>query len=468
MLFRSRFTLQAGAIAFVVGDAWTLTVEEAEQFVVITTPAINSTPQTEKVWRRGVSLTPGSSWRELATIAPVSGQVDGSIQPWFFNASATRAVTCRGLGEDAGGFTLGTVGRSLNVDTLGVSDTVSTGGKITYTVTITTTATEPDPSPPPDERATAKTVTNATASGGPFDQLMARDFVSDSMIELSIRLTGSCDGSASFSNVTIETQDVELAGGYSVEATLIWSGGGPGELVLFSMSGSGTRTWLWGEGGDPNFFESHRSITFLHRSLRDIADPAATIMALTVYDGVNSVDEDSEAGQFYETASSVTLSHLVAGSAVEEITGGSGPALINSDGWSSWVNVTSWVNDSVEDYSATEYFAGLRALSSTWALRVNAFEGAVPSDPIIAQGGLPTANTSTGRGLQTSAQDTRGNWLMTAEIASFGTADMSWPGSISASGTYTTQAGGPDALTPSLVATLTGYAPHDRWDVGAF
>ncbi len=43
-----------------------------------------------------------------------------------------------------------------------------------------------------------------------------------------------------------------------------------------------------------------------------------------------------------------------------------------------------------------------------------------------------------------------------------------WPGSFPGSGTYTTQAGGPDALTPSLVATLTGYAPHDRWDVGAF
>ena len=81
---------------------------------------------------------------------------------------------------------------------------------------------------------------------------------------------------------------------------------------------------------------------------------------------------------------------------------------------------------------------------------------------------LPVANTGTGRGLQTSAQDTRGNWLMTAELAAFGTSDMRWPGSIGASGTYTTQAGGPDALTPSLVATLTGYAPHDRWDVGAF
>lgn len=460
-----RFTLQAGAIAFVVGDTWTLTVEEAEQFVAITTPAINSTPQTEKVWRRGVSLTPGSSWRQLATIAPVSGQVDGSIQPWFFNASATRAVTCRGLGEDAGGFTLGTVGRSLNVDTLGVSDTVSTGGKITYTVTLTTTATEPHPSPPPDERATAKTVTNATASSGPFEQLMARDFVGDSMIELSIRLTGSCDGSASFSSLSVDPQNVELSGSYSVAATLIWSGGGPGELVLFSMSASGSRTRLQ---GDPNIHESSRSITFLHRTLRDIADPAATIMALTVYDGANSVEEVTP-GEYYETASSVTLSHLVAGSAVEEITGGSGPALIGipfSD--SSWVLVTSYVNDSVEDYSAPEDLAGLRALSSTWALRVNASAGAVPSDPIIAQGGLPAAATSTGRGLQTSAQDTRGNWLMTAEVASFGTADMSWPGSISGSGTYTTKAGGPDALTPSIVATLTGYAPHDRWDVGAF
>jgi hypothetical protein len=294
---------------------------------------------------------------------------------------------------------------------------------------------------------------------------MARDFVGDSMIELSVRLTGSCDGSASFSSLSVEPQNVELTGGYSAAATLIWSGGGPGELVLFSMSASGSRTRLQ---GDPNIHESSRSITFVHRTLRDIADPAANIMALTVYDGANSVDEVTP-GDYYETASGVTLSHLVAGNAVEEITGSSGPASIGipfPD--ETWVLMTSQVNDAIEESSSTIDFAGLRALSSTWALRVNAFQGAVPSDPIIAQGGLPAANTSTGRGLQTSAQDTRGNWLMTAEIASFGTADMSWPGSISGSGTYTTQAGGPDALTPSLVATLTGYAPHDRWDVGAF
>ena len=191
-------------------------------------------------------------------------------------------------------------------------------------------------------------------------------------------------------------------------------------------------------------------------------------MALTVYDGANSVDEVIP-GDYYETASGVTLSHLVAGNAVEEVTGSSGPASISIPFVdSTWVLVTSQVNDLIESSSETIDFAGLRGLSSTWAMRVNAFQGAVPSDPVVADGGLPAANTGTGRGLQTSAQDTRGNWLMTAEIASFGTADMSWPGSIGSSGTYTTQAGGPDALTPSLVAALTGYAPHDRWDVGAF
>jgi hypothetical protein len=45
---------------------------------------------------------------------------------------------------------------------------------------------------------------------------------------------------------------------------------------------------------------------------------------------------------------------------------------------------------------------------------------------------------------------------------------MRFPGQISASGTYTLQAGGPDALTAAQVATLTAYAPHERWDIGAF
>lgn len=460
-----RFTLQAGSVAFVVGDTWTLTAEEAEQFVVITTPDLDATPRTETVWRRGVSLTPGSSWRQLATIAPVSGQVDGSIQPWFFNASATLAVTCRGLGEDAGGFTLGTVGRSLNLGTLAVSDTVSSGGKITYTTTLTTTDSEPHPADPSIDRALAKTVINATAAGGPFDQLMARDFVSDSMIELSIRLSGSVEGSADFTDVPSEPQGLSLTGGYSVLATMVWTGGGPAELVLFSMSGSGSYTQLSGGGG----FGKDRSLTFEHRSLRDIAGPDAAAVAFTAYEGVNSVEQDGGTGDYYETASGVMLSHSVAGSSVANVTGGSGPLMVTETiATNYWVQVIAHVNDSVENDSWTEDFAALRGLSSAWALRVMTFQSEIPGDPVLAGGGLPSANASTGRGLQTSAQDTRGNWLMTAEVAAFGTTDMSYPGSISASGTYTLQAGGPDTLTAAQVASLTAYAPHDRWNIGAF
>lgn len=90
-------------------------------------------------------------------------------------------------------------------------------------------------------------------------------------------------------------------------------------------------------------------------------------------------------------------------------------------------------------------------------------------------GGVAVTSTAlpalaTGREYHTGATDTRGNWLLAAEIAAPSVVLMpgSFPSSFPGSGTYTLQAGGPDTLTPATVHALTGYAGNDLWGIGAY
>jgi len=131
------------------------------------------------------------------------------------------------------------------------------------------------------------------------------------------------------------------------------------------MSGSGSYTQSSGGEG----FSKTRSLTFEARTLRDIAGAGASVIALTSYAGVNSVEQDGASGDYYETASGVTLSHSVAGSIVSTVSGDSGPTLITDPVNSNyWMQVIAHVNDSVENDAYTLAFAGLAALSSSWGV----------------------------------------------------------------------------------------------------
>lgn len=454
-----RFTLQSGAIAFAVGDAWIVTVEEAEQFVVIVTPAVDSTPRTETVWRRGVSLSPGSSWLQIGSVAPVAGQVDGSIQPWFINASATRAVTCRGLGADADGVTNGVVGRTLNLDTLSVTDTPQTAAPVQSVSTLTMTGTVPNTNPPPPDKASAATQTLATSNGGPHEQLMAQDFDGDTLVSVSLRYTASVSGSISLAALTdFDAPEADRNGtsSYSVHFDLVWSSGQ--ELEVFHLVGS--------DAVNDTTIQTHdrqTTRTYRHKVLLDISDSVGGHLAWTEYSGTQTEVSDATYFPDHATNATATLKHEVGGAEVSTGTGSSGPHIsdpIPGDVYWGFLFLRPtgevWTVE-----TSVGVLAGVGALGSAWAsVGVGA---ANLSAPI-----LPSVNVTTGRGFQTSAQDDRGNWLMAAEIAAFGTTDMRWPGQISASGTYTLQAGGPDALTAALVASLTAYAPDDRWNIGAF
>lgn len=459
-----RFELQSGAIAFALGDAWTVSVEEADQFVVVVVPAVDGVNRTETVWRRGVSLTPAGPWRQIASIDPVAGQVGGSLQPWFFNASATRAVTCRGLGEDAGGYTLGTVGRTLNVDTLGLTDAPQAAPVVHYVATSTMTASVPNTTPPPDDLASAATYTLATSNPGPHEQLMAQDFDGDTLITVSIEFSATLTGSITLAALThFGNPEADRSGtaSFAVHADLVWSSGQ--RLEIFDLSGSGAVT-----DTTVQTFERSFSRAFRHVVLLDIADAGGAGLAYTHYAGSQSAGQPDFPN--IDESAAARIEHLVHGQTVSFLDSTSGPHVsdpLSGDGW--WAMLHLRPSQDVWTVETNTYnLAAVRGLGDTWRIGhgITMFSGAELSTVAISATTLPTV--ASGKGFQTSAQDTRGNWLMAAELAAYGTTDLRWPGSITGSGTYTLQTGGPDSLTPATVATLTAYSPDDRWDIGAF
>jgi hypothetical protein len=476
-----RFTLQSGGIAFAVGDAWIVTAEEAEQFVVIVTPAVGgASPVTETVWRRGVSLSPGSSWRQIASVAPAAGQVGGSIQPWFINASATRAVTCRGLGEDVSGYTNGVVGRTLNMDTLTVTDAVETSTAPIYTVTRVVNAVHP-PGSPQEGDAMDVTITNTTPSTLPVAQLMALDYDGDAAVRVEIEVSGSCTGSSHMwviyddpdwhgvRDFTDGQYETTLDTSYAAQADIVWRVGGAEALrhVAFSLSASGSYVETWYDSPTPR--QATLSESFTHQPIMDVAGPRGEKLALTRYAGGQTAEWNLGVVAYQQSASGVQLQHLVGGAVVAETLGGSGPHGFTPASVY-WGMQLRWPGtEGAAGPPSSAPIIGVGGLGSQWRIVRGVGSTGETNDPEPTTANtLPSVNTTTGRGFQTSAQDTRGNWLMAAEIAAFGTTDMRWPGQISASGTYTLQAGGPDALTAAQVASLTAYATHDRWNIGAF
>lgn len=473
-----RVLISAGAVPFALGDTWTLTVEEAEQFVVITTPDVGTTPRTETVWRRGVSLSPGSSWRELATIPPVAGQVNGSLQPWFVNASATQADTVRSLGSDATdiGGTLGVVHRRLNLATLAVTDTVETSSRPTYTRVTTATAA--------DETGTHALTDVATSnSTGPRRQLMAVDYDGDQLVRVEVEFDGHMDGTSSMVEHAGQPgfedgqHDVDLSASYSAWADLVWTGGAEYQrLRVFNLSASATMTHHWAPHTDPQVFTHNLSEALTARVVRDIADPRAARVAYTEYAGTQANTDDGSGAMISGDATG--MRHWVAGSLLADVGGSISPSpatgpsigrfanmVIAYDGEATSPGVVGTETVDIICPVGIGTAGGYNAGAGTeWKIGQGVTFRFPVGYGLIAAADLP--GTASGRGFQTSATDARGNWLMAAEVAA--PAVSLWPGSFPGSGSYVDAAGGPDSLTPATVATLTGTATDDRWDVGVF
>lgn len=472
-----RILISTGAVPFALGDTWTLTVEEAEQFVVITTPHVGTTPTTETVWRRGVSLSPGSSWRELATIPPVTGQVNGSLQPWFFNASATQADTVRGLGGDANGCTLGVVHRRINLATLHLTDSVETSAPPTYTRVYRVTAASED-----NVQALSDTATSN--STGPRSQLMAVDYDGNTPVRIEIEFDGYMDGVSSMVEHAGQPGhedglgDVDVSASYSAWADIVWSTGN--RLRVFDLSASASMTHHWAPNTDPQVWNHSLDEAITARVVRDIADPRGAKIAYTEYIGTQSqVDDGTEEG-FKDSGSATAMRHWLGGALLTEVGGAIAPYdglyptsqfvhLSVSPGYPELDStspgvVTTETRTIICPAGLGTEGLGTSGLGSDWSIVQTLTYRSQPGYGAIAAATLP--DTASGRGFQASATDARGNWLMAAEIAA-PTVSL-WPGSFPGSGTYADAAGGPDSLTPATVATLTGTATDDRWDVGVF
>jgi len=462
-----RILITAGAVPFALGDTWTLTVEEAEQFVVITVPFADATPRTETVWRRGVSLSPGSSWRELTTIAPVAGQVNGSLQPWFINASAMRADTVRGRGNAAGGFTLGVVHRRINLATLNVTDITESSAPPTYTRVDSVTVAD-------ENGAHAGTSIATSNSTGPVRQLMAVDYSGDTLIRVELEFDGYMGGTADLyeheGQVGFENNqhDVDISATYSAWADLVWSTGN--RLRVFDLSGTATMTHHWSPNTDPQVWNHSINEAITARVLRDLADPRGDHIAYTEYTGTQSQVDDGTEGGLLDSGSATTMRHWFGSTMLADVSGTIAPfAGIYPQG--DFAHLLFQVGDSFAEATSpqvvqtlTPAIIGAAGLSSDWSIVQTLTFRAGSGSGAIASAALPTAANA--RGFQTSATDTRGNWLMAAEVAA--PIVSLWPGAFPGSGTYVDAAGGPDSLTPATVATLTGTATDDRWGVGAF
>lgn len=454
-----RFILAVGAVPHVVGDEWQIEVEEPTQIVAVVTGAPDSN-STETLYRRGVSLL--GTWKAAGSIPIASGQVDGSLQPWFFNAAGTQAVTCRGLGAGPDGLTAGVVARTLTVTTVSVADTIEVAAaRVSSAVNSISSADETGPLVVTDEASSTST--------GPVAQLMALDFDGASLVRVEIEYDGYFDGASTMSGTFDSDQhDVSLSATYSATAALLVGGTAVLQLVSVSAAASLERHWTPTEEWVSSVSEGITAAT-----AHDVADPRAARTAYTAWQGSQVATGTSHVDGTL-AASGVAMRQYVAGSVVAEALGGVGSVSAVPTDASLFANLIWNPGSEAEDSSITSpvvldvrqiICAGVGALGPTWTVRVPMIITPPYDSFTVAAAALP-AVASGGAAHHTSATDARGNWLMAAAVAA--PALDFCPGSFPASGTYTDAAGGPDSLTPATVATLTAHPGDDRWGVGVF
>lgn len=463
-----RFEITPGLEPFVVGDTFTLTVEEAEQFIILTlTPGgfVSGPDATanDEIWRRPVSLA--KPWRLLASLPPASGETFPVPMPWFINASADRAVTVRRLGDN----TIINPLRSLDLD-------LDTG-------VVTRTDEAVAPFAGTASRTWASETNFAESRSFPAATRTARvflDFDGDSLIE------GLLEMSYSYSMSMSTTPDPD--GPFTI-TTGSGSLSQQSDLVIQRSGSEAWRRTVWAHSFTAtmdNGVTSSGAAGYVHNPVHSLAIMDGGVLAVLVSEGEWAYTGTADP---YSVAETVRIHHL--GTVIAERIGG-GSYYERSTPTSIPIGFNNANPRAAFPYSEGE------ANDSYSGVPITAGEGpgiGVGGGALRDMFGNPIAYTAGGLGYVnnrlpatiggTWAADSRGNYLSVVEIPTLsGGAQPNplYPFSDQAtlysdnvpviagtgSGTYTDATGGPDSLTPATVATLTAHPGDDRWNIGVF
>lgn len=470
-----RFTLQSGAAAFAIGDTWTLTVEEAEQFVVLVQAMSGPTSgqdnaAADEVYRRGVS--PGGQWTLLASIPAQADEYFPVPQPWFINASGTRAITTRTVKDPQNGSSGLLRLVDLDLVTFAITRQGESGHTFAWTSHLDTT------------------------EGGYFGTSVLplatrtatlwRDWAGDALVtcaeETQFSYSHTWDGET-------ETGAYFHASGsrYARTDVVISHPGGEWRRTVYDDSIGATFD-------GPGLAKS-ADRTLTHAPLHSIAIVNSGVIELLETAGTWTW---SNAG-WTDTYTTTEASKVRAIGAELASRGGGGSYTSAAPNATGQPGVsTTWYPFGYPDWGGGRVF-------TLWVPDIDGGLGQSIDDPESAGGGprvgydtgaflsilgVPLMFTTPSAGSQvnnrlpafiggTWATDSRSNYLQAVEIPQINggfqhqglfpmaAGNNQVAGSIG-SGTYLIQSGGPDNLTPAQVHTLTDHPGADIWGIGAF
>jgi len=476
-----RFTLQSGAVPFVVGDAWMLTVEEAEQFIVLAQAMSGPTngqdnAAADEVYRRGVS--PGGLWTLLASIPAQPDEYFPVPQPWFINASGTRAVTTRTV-FDPGNSRSGLV-RLVDMDLRTCAVTRDDQGVNTFSWTAHVQATPAEPPPPFD--GSGSYFGSSTKSLSTLSATLWRDWSGDVLItcreEAQFRYSHDWDGETG-SGVYLHAAGSR----YQSSELVIDHPGGEWHRTVHEDTTTASFDWYASD------LVSARTVIL--RPIHGLSIYGAGVDVFFESDGQwdYSGEDGGPGGGLEIVTTSERTTVLARGGVIAERTGG-GQYATNPSGTTMQQAVWEAFNYQNGMQVFTIHTNGDEASADNAEAAGGGPRIGYDTGAIISILGVPLMFTTGAVGGQvnnrlpaviggTFATDTRANYLQVVEVPQIsggfqhqGLFPMAAgndrvAGSIG-SGTYLIQSGGPDNLTPSQVHTLTGHPGADIWGIGAF
>jgi hypothetical protein len=442
-----RFSIANGATAFHVNDAWTIEAESQDQFVVLAqTLGIEDGAVPDHLYRRAVDGGQ-TDWRLLATLDPPAGALYPAPQPWFFNASGTEARTCRGTAD-------GVLELIVDVD----AGTLATQAHVLTPITVNL-AREPDLEPTLNPHVGTITPGNQ----GPETCVVAVDFDGDARVTWALEATGSQAGTFEYTVLFGDPSLTEVDVQTEISVDLVHSGGArlpitryaSHELMMGGLSAGSTR------GGTAATYAQ-------------IADPLGATVAL--WDLASTATRTYD-GTHYHLESTQTARTLNAGTVVDDVSYAVDDVdgVISGDAVDFQFTVDRFGGD--EGVFALVGRAQIHRAPDDWRLAVwELVDGAATQVWPVAgfpaeRAGFVISDDESARRFARAVRDRRGNYLsqqIRPDWAASGPRQYSAEVSAGSSLGYDLRAGGPDGLTPEIVADLSGYAGADVWDVGAW
>lgn len=440
-----RFTVTAGGTAFAVGDEWTIAAESQDQFVVLAqTLGFEDTPVPDQLWRRAVDGAQ-TDWRQLVTLDPPAGALYPAPQPWFFNASGTQARTCRGTAT-------GVMELIVDVDAASLSTEAHTLTPITVNLSRV-----PDLEPTLNPHVGTITPLNE----GPSACVVAVDFDGDTRVAWKIEASGSQSGSFEYTTFFGDPSLTEVDVNTSLSVDLVNPIGTRLPITRY------TSHEVMVTGQPAGSTRGGTAVTY-----SQIADPLGTVTALWDLESTASITWD---GSEWYVESTQTGRTLNAGVVVDSVTydhtevgRGLGGDAVDFESFSDRFGAGEGVFSLIDRVS-------IHDSPNQWRLaRIQLVDGVPQVWPTAGfaseRGGVIFSDSESARRFARAARDQRGNYIsqqLRMDFAGSGPTQYSDPIASSSLG-YDLRTGGSDTLTPATVASLSGYADADVWDVGAF